>query len=111
MWFGTTVTNDEDMQSKGYDLFEVTGDCQEKRAKRFLSIEPLLGGINKVTLENVQHMDWIIIGQQTGPGAVSPKNEWVQSIIDQCRAARVPVFVKSPLYSKLPIQEWPEGLK
>lgn len=56
-------------------------------------------------------INWIIIGQQTGPGAKPPKPEWVQSIIDQARAAGVPVFVKHPLYEQFPIQEWPEGLR
>ena len=111
MWFGATVTNQDDMQNKGYDLFCATGDDQKKRAKRFLSIEPLLGEINEITLRNVQFLDWVIIGQQTGAGAVPPKPEWVQSIIDQCKAAGVPVFVKSPLYEQFSIQEWPEGLK
>jgi protein gp37 len=110
MWFGTTITNDNDMQSKGYDLFCSTG-CEGKRhAKRFISIEPLLGEISAMALRNIQFLDWVIIGQQTGPGAVPPKAEWVQNIIDQCRAAGVPVFVKHPLYEKFPIQQWPEGL-
>lgn len=65
------------------------------------------GGTGKVYYPRI---DWIIIGSQTGPGAKPPKPEWVQNIIDQCRAAGVPVFVKPPLYEKFPIQEWPEGV-
>lgn len=109
-WFGTTVTDDESFYEKGYDLFESTGGDQKRHAHRFLSIEPLLEEISDTTLRNIQFMDWIIIGQQTNPDR-PPKDEWVQSIIDQCRVANVPVFVKSPLYKRFPIQEWPEGLK
>ncbi len=114
MWFGTTVTDENSFVVKTAELYRNTGEYfpKSKRANRFLSIEPLIGEIKEMFLRNsLHHADWIIIGQQTGPGAVPPKDEWVQSIIDQCRAADVPVFVKSPLYEKFPIQEWPEGLR
>lgn len=109
-WLGTTVTDDKSFCEKGYELFESTGADQKRHAHRFLSIEPILGGISDTVLRNIQFIDWVIIGQQTNPNK-PPKDEWVQSIIDQCRAAGVPVFVKSPLYEKFPIQEWPEGLR
>ena len=111
MWFGTSITNEDDMCNKGNDLFCNTGLESKRHAKRFISIEPLLGEISNESLKNIQYLDWVIIGQQTGPGAVPPKAEWVQIIIDQCRAAGIPVFVKSPLYKQFPIQEWPEGLE
>ena len=109
-WLGTTVTDDKSFCEKGYELFESTGADQKRHAHRFLSIEPLLNKIGDKALRNIQFIDWVIIGQQTNPNR-PPKDEWVQSIIDQCRVAEVPVFVKSPLYEKFPIQEWPEGLK
>jgi protein gp37 len=56
-------------------------------------------------------IDWIIIGAQTGPGAISPKKEWVQAIISQARAAGIPVFLKDNLHWPERIQEWPLGLK
>lgn len=56
-------------------------------------------------------INWIIVGAQTGPGAVKPKPEWVQSIIDQCRSAGVPIFLKDNLNWPEIIQEFPEGLK
>lgn len=39
-------------------------------------------------------LDWVIVGGESGPGARPMANEWAQSIVDQCRAASVPVFVK-----------------
>jgi len=114
MWFGTTVTDENSFVIKTAELYRKTGEYlpKGKRANRFLSIEPLTGEIRKLFLQNsIHHVDWVIIGQQTGPGAVPPKDEWAQNIIDQCRVANVPVFVKRPLYEKFPIQEWPEGLK
>jgi protein gp37 len=112
MWLGTTVTDEDSFIWRGADLYQNTGFGTKYRAKRLLSIEPLQGKISESVLyQCIHHVDWVIIGQQTGPGAVPPKAEWVQSIVDECRAVDVPVFVKSPLYQQFPIQEWPEGLK
>lgn len=112
MWFGATVTDNDSFHSVGYDLFEATGADEKKRANRFLSIEPLLGEISHQQLEmNVHVFDWVIVGAQTGPGAVKPKPEWVQSIIEQCKAADVPLFLKDNLNWPEKIQEFPEGME
>ncbi len=111
MWFGTTVTDEDSFINRGADLYQNTGLSRKYRAKRFLSIEPLLGPINEWTLYHcLHHVDWVIIGGQTGPGAVPPNPEWVQNIIDQCRDAGVPVFLKNNLNWPEKIQEWPEEL-
>lgn len=58
-----------------------------------------------------QPVNWIIVGAQTGPGAVKPKPEWVQSIIDQARAANVPIFLKDnirPYYGGEWLRQFPE---
>jgi protein gp37 len=47
----------------------------------------------------------------TGPGAKPPKPEWVQNIIDQCRDANVPVFLKDNLKWPEKIQEFPTGME
>jgi len=103
-WIGTSVTRISELKRVQYLIDETT-----ERTNRFLSIEPLLGDLGYMS-ELVRYYKWVIIGQQTNPDKL-PKGEWVQLIIDQCRVANVPVFVKSPLYEKFPIQEWPEGLK
>ena len=54
-----------------------------------------------------KYVDWAIIGAQTGPGAVKPKLEWVQGLIDQYRAAGVPLFLKDNLNRVDKIQEFP----
>jgi protein gp37 len=99
-WFGTTITCQDDIDRIG----ELPADTNN-----FVSVEPLLDSVDFGN--SIVWVKWIIIGQQTGPGAKPPKPEWVQSIIDQCRAAGVPVFVKSPLYQQFPIQEWPKELE
>lgn len=58
---------------------------------RFLSLEPLLGPLEGLDLRGVH---WAIAGGESGPGARPMEGEWVRSIRDQCRAARVPFFFK-----------------
>jgi protein gp37 len=58
---------------------------------RFLSIEPLLGPIPSLCLDNI---DWVIVGGESGPKA-RPMNEgWVLEIKDQCKLNQVPFFFK-----------------
>lgn len=59
----------------------------------------LYGGIN-----------WVIVGALTGPGVKLPPSGWVQDIIDQCRLAGVPVFLKDNLKWPEKIQGFPEVL-
>jgi protein gp37 len=58
---------------------------------RFLSLEPLLGPLPRLDLEGV---DWVIVGGESGPGARQMQQPWVQDIRDQCVAADVPFFFK-----------------
>lgn len=39
-------------------------------------------------------LDWIVVGGESGPRARPCNVEWVRSIVSQCKAADVPVFVK-----------------
>jgi len=58
---------------------------------KFLSLEPLLGPIRYLQLEGI---DWVIVGGESGPGARPMAEEWVTSIRDQCAEAEVPFFFK-----------------
>jgi len=58
---------------------------------RFLSLEPLLGPLSGLNLEGV---DWVIVGGESGPGARPMEEQWVKGIRDQCLAAEVPFFFK-----------------
>jgi protein gp37 len=53
-------------------------------------------------------LHWAIIGAMSGPGAVKPKPEWVQGLIDQYRVAGVPLFLKDNLNYPERVREWPE---
>jgi protein gp37 len=126
--YGTTITCQDDIKKIPNNI---------KPFIDFISVEPLIGEINIKDIlywelmhysyipgECVQQPDyetmemtasWVIIGAQTGPGAIKPNPEWIQSIVEQCRAAGVPVFMKNSLkpyyWEGELIQEWPEGLK
>jgi protein gp37 len=60
-------------------------------AVRFLSLEPLLGPLPRIDL---RHIDWVIVGGESGPHARPVDPSWVVDIRDQCRRARVPFFFK-----------------
>jgi protein gp37 len=58
---------------------------------RFLSLEPLLGPLPSLNLEGI---DWVIVGGESGPGARPIDPAWVLEIRDQCLEAGVPFFFK-----------------
>lgn len=60
-------------------------------AVKFLSIEPLIGPIPDMFLEDI---DWVIVGGESGPAARPLDAEWVRDIRMQCARARVPFFFK-----------------
>jgi protein gp37 len=59
-------------------------------------------------------LDWVIIGGESGPKARPCNIEWIRSIVQQCKQAAVPCFVKQVhLNGKLSINpdEWPEDIR
>ena len=58
---------------------------------KFLSLEPLLGPLPGMNLEGI---DWVIVGGESGPHARPIQPEWVRDIRDQCVCANVPFFFK-----------------
>ena len=58
---------------------------------RFLSLEPLIGPIPNLDLAE---LDWAIIGGESGNQARIMEPEWAIDLLNQCRSANVPCFVK-----------------
>jgi protein gp37 len=83
LWLGVS---DEGNQHQRLDLLQ-----QTPAAKRFVSFEPLIFDLGKVNLE---HIDWVICGGESGPGARPMHTDWARSLRDQCVAAGVPFFFK-----------------
>jgi hypothetical protein len=44
--------------------------------------------------QNEPGLAWLIVGGESGPGARPCDLAWIRSLVGQCQAARVPVFVK-----------------
>lgn len=58
---------------------------------KFLSVEPLIGSVGVL---NLQGIDWVIVGGESGHKAREIKEEWVQDVRRQCRTQRVAFFFK-----------------
>jgi hypothetical protein len=84
VWMGVTVEDNEHL-SRVERLREVPS------AVRFLSIEPLLGQLPALNLDGI---DWVIIGGESGPGARPMHEDWVLEIRDACLDRAVPFFFK-----------------
>lgn len=122
VWLGVSVEDQETANERIPLLLNTPA------AVRWLSIEPMLGPIDlreahkaKIKLPRV---DWIVVGGESGPRARPMQIEWVESIVDQCQAASVPVFVKQMGHNcthkgrrvdftgkGAVMSEWPENLR
>lgn len=77
-------------------------DAKKLAAGLFLSCEPLLGRLQFRGLWNDDYfdpdfgvaIDWVIVGGESGPNARPCDVGDVESVVDQCQSAGVPVFVK-----------------
>ncbi len=105
VWLGTSVENQEQADARIPHLLRCPA------AVRFLSVEPLLERVNLDQIyelpkwvapfdphypRDADHprIEWVIVGGESGPGARPCNVEWIRSIVSQCKAAGVPVFVK-----------------
>jgi len=60
-------------------------------AVRFLSCEPLIAALPGMNLEGI---DWVIAGGESGHHHRPIEAEWVEDIRDQCATSQVPFFFK-----------------
>jgi protein gp37 len=111
VWLGVSVEN-QDAANERIPLLTET-----PAALRFLSCEPLLGPIDFDECGSrsgedgdpcafsalrgpsgveppIPSIDWVIVGGESGPHARGCNLPWIEQIVLDCRAARVPVFVK-----------------
>jgi hypothetical protein len=105
VWLGVTVENQKAADERIPLLL------QTPAAKRFVSIEPMLGPIALHLMEygdaadrqfpggtclttRRRAIDLVIVGGESGPKARPMHPDWVRSIRDQCKAAGVPFMFK-----------------
>ena len=66
---------------------------------KFISIEPIHAGGWNILNDWPFFADWVIVGVETGrrKGKVIPEREWIEDIVNACRGAGVPIFMKNSL--------------
>jgi protein gp37 len=84
IWMGVSV-EDERVLDRIDRLREVPAHVL------FLSCEPLIGPLNNLNLDGI---DWVIVGGESGPGARDMQRAWVTSIRKQCKTAGAKFFFK-----------------
>lgn len=107
LWLGTTIENQEVADQRLLALLGIPTNNL-----KFISGEPLLGEIDlsiyfglyqiedngkwflKFGSRWAKSPDWVIVGGESGSNARACNVEWIRSIVKQCQASEVPVFVK-----------------
>jgi len=84
VWVGVSV------ETARY-LYRIDHLRQTHACLKFLSLEPLLGPMPELNLESI---DWVIVGGESGPGARPMAKEWVIEVKEQCEKADIPFFFK-----------------
>ena len=84
VWMGVTVENAD-------CTFRIDDLRKTNAAIKFISFEPLLGPILSIDLEGI---DWVIVGGESGPKSRPMEPQWVTNIRDQCLSTNVPFFFK-----------------
>lgn len=85
IWWGVSVEN------RKHGLPRIEALQNSNATTRFLSVEPLLEDLGELNLDGI---DWVIAGGESGAGARPMKKEWVISVRDQCRLNGIPFFFK-----------------
>jgi len=112
VWLGVSAENQARADERIPILLSIPA------AKRFVSCEPLLSPIDLTHIQQGEtwtenaltgevwgafpgghdqfdhHLDWVITGGETGPGARPMEEDWARSLVRQCRAANVAFFMK-----------------
>lgn len=106
LWLGVTVEN-KDALPRVDDLRNTPA------AVRILSCEPLLGSLDGINLDGI---DWVIAGGETGPNARPMHPDWVRGLRDQCQGAGVAFFFKqmsdrASVPEDLMIREFPQNVR
>jgi len=88
VWSGVSVWNQTSVDSFLWRLIDTPA------ALRFVSAEPLLDSLDLSPY--LPRLGWVIVGGESGPRALARPCSigWISDIVDQCRKAGVPVFVK-----------------
>ncbi len=84
IWFGVSV------ESNKY-AWRVDMLREVAAPVRFLSIEPMIGSVDKVNFDDIS---WIIVGGESGPRKRPIDPEWVRDVRDRCSGLAIAFFFK-----------------
>jgi protein gp37 len=84
-WLGVSV------EDRKYGIPRIDNLRSVNATVRFLSIEPLLESLGEINLKDIH---WVIVGGESGPKARPMKQEWVESIQEQCEEQAAAFFFK-----------------
>ncbi|MDD3858690.1 MAG: phage Gp37/Gp68 family protein [Bacteroidales bacterium] len=85
IWLGVTVENKKEGLPRIDFLRKLTASVL------FLSVEPLLEDLGQINLDNI---DWVIVGGESGNKARPMDESWVVSIKHQCESKGIAFFFK-----------------
>lgn len=138
VWLGTSVEDQERADQRLPAL------CETPAAVRWVSAEPLLAPVDlspwlgpvdwppcwdqhepSAECSRCIQPEWMVLGGESGPGARPMQVEWAESLVAQCQAAGVAVFVKqlgtvlggkshhdmATFPSSLRVREYPDGAR
>jgi protein gp37 len=88
VWLGTSIEDRKRLDERAMALAKCPA------AVTFWSAEPLLEDLGNIRGYLEQGVRWVIVGGESGPGSRPCNIGWVRSIVEQCQAAGVAVFVK-----------------
>jgi len=95
VWLGVTICNQAEADAKIPVLLQVPA------ARRFVSIEPMLGPVDLNRCERCMYgtghsnwLDWVICGGETGDRARPLHPNWVRRLRNQCVDSGTPFFFK-----------------
>jgi protein gp37 len=113
VWCGVSAEDQQRADERIPDLLATPA------AVRFVSAEPLLGPIDLAMATRsvigglasdglcIKHLDWVIVGGESGRKARPYDLEWASSLISQCKNAGVPIFHKQ--VGAHPVTRWSNG--
>jgi protein gp37 len=84
-WLGVSV------EDRKYGVPRIAHLQQIKASTRFLSVEPLLEDLGRISLKGIH---WVIVGGESGSKARPMEESWVLKIKNQCHRSDVDFFFK-----------------
>ena len=84
IWMGVSVEDE-----KVTDRIDFLRETNAKT--KFLSCEPLIGPLNNLNLDKI---DWVIVGGESGRNARPMDKKWILDLKDQCKHQNIKFFFK-----------------